>query len=296
MRFLTYNPDQAYLLPPSVKDELGEGHLCFFIHQVVERLDLREFERGYGEEGRAAYAPALMVKVWLYAYALQVTSSRRLEQRVREDLAFRYLAGGAKPDHWTLNDFRTRHRRAINDVFLQVVEVARGLGMGKLGHVAIDSTRVKANASTRRMESKQELRQGWARTRREIRRWQQQCDAADPNEEPGTQVDPRYGGENLVEVAARRARLRRCIRMAAMGIRRTTPKGNSEVGFLQPEPPSVNYGVAGQPRTRAAEDGVGLGGDDHAGPGGNADSRRFVWGGTAPCDGARSRNARHSFG
>ena len=101
-----------------------------------------------------------MAKVWLYAYALQVTSSRRLEQRVKEDLAFRYLAGVAKPDHWTLNDFRTRHRRAINDVFLQVVEVARGLGMGKLGHVAIDSTRVKANASTRRMETKQELRHG----------------------------------------------------------------------------------------------------------------------------------------
>ena len=140
MRFLPYEPDQAWLLPPSVKDVLGEGHLCFFLHQVVERLDLSAFEEEYGEEGRLAYAPALMLKLWLYAYGLQVTSSRRLEQRVREDLAFRYLAGGATPDHWTLNDFRTRHRRAINDLFLEVVEVARGLGMGRLGHVAIDST------------------------------------------------------------------------------------------------------------------------------------------------------------
>ena len=126
MRFLPYDPDQAYLLPPSVKDVLGKGHLCFFVHQVVEKLDLGALAQEYGEEGRLAYAPELMVKVWLYAYALQVTSSRRLEQRVREDLAFRYLAGGAAPDHWTLNAFRTRPRRALNDLFLQVVEVARG--------------------------------------------------------------------------------------------------------------------------------------------------------------------------
>ena len=74
MKFLPYEPDQAWLLPPSVKDVLGEAHLCFFVHRVVERLDLQRFEEGYGEEGRRAYAPALMVKVWLYAYALQVTS------------------------------------------------------------------------------------------------------------------------------------------------------------------------------------------------------------------------------
>jgi transposase len=132
-----------------VKDVLGKEHLCFFVHQVVEELDLRAFEPAYGEEGQPGYHPALMLKVWLYAYALQVTSSRRLEQRVREDLAFRYLAGGATPDFWTLNDFRRRHRRAINDLFLPVVEVARGWGTARLGHVAIDSTRVGANAGRR---------------------------------------------------------------------------------------------------------------------------------------------------
>ena len=98
------------------------------------------------EEGRPAYHRALLLKVWLYAYALGVTSARRLEQRVREDLAFRYLAAGACPDFWTLNQFRTRHARALNDLFTQVVELARSLGMGRLGHVAMDSTRVAANA------------------------------------------------------------------------------------------------------------------------------------------------------
>lgn len=93
MKFLPYNPDQAYLVPPSVKDVLGEDHLCFFVHRVVEELDLSGFEADYVGEGRAGYAPGLLLKVWLYAYTLQVTSSRRLEQRVKEDLAFRYLAG-----------------------------------------------------------------------------------------------------------------------------------------------------------------------------------------------------------
>ena len=105
------------------------------------------------EEGRPAYHPALLLKVWLYAYALGVTTARRLEQRVREDLAFRYLAAGAGPDFWTLNQFRTRHARALNDLFTQVVELARSLGMGQLGHVAMDSTRVAANASRDRVET-----------------------------------------------------------------------------------------------------------------------------------------------
>ena len=184
MRFLPYSPDQAYLLPPSVKDLLGEEHLCFFLHRVVEQLDLSDFEQAYVEEGPPAYAPALMVKVWLYAYALGVTSSRRLEQRMGEDLAFRYLAGGATPDHWTLNEFRRHHRRAINDLFTQVLELARDAGLGRLGHVAIDSTRVAANASRNRVESEDALRRERAKLRRQVRRRQQQCDVADPNETP----------------------------------------------------------------------------------------------------------------
>ena len=90
--FLEYNPEQAYLLPPSVQDVLGEGHLCFLVHRAVEKLDLQEFAAGYSDEGHPAYHPALLLKVWLYAYALGMTSSRRLEQRILEDLAFRYLA------------------------------------------------------------------------------------------------------------------------------------------------------------------------------------------------------------
>jgi transposase len=187
-KFLDYNPDQAYLLPPSVRDVLGPGHLCFFLRRLMAKLNLRAFREEYGEEGGPAYAPEMLLSVWLYAYALNVTSSRRLEQRIREDLAFRYLAGGATPDHWTLNAFRRRHGQGLNDLFTQVVELARASGLGRLGHVAIDSTRIAANASRNRLDTEQVLRDARARVRRDIRRWQKQCDAEDPDEGAGVDV------------------------------------------------------------------------------------------------------------
>lgn len=210
--FLEYSPEQGYLLPPSVRDVLGAEHLCFFVHRAVEKLDLREFEQGYSDEGHPAYHPALLLKVWLYAYALGVTSSRRLEQRIREDLAFRYLAGGAQPDFWALNEFRKRHGRAMNDVFTQVVELARALGMGKLGHVAIDSTRIAANAAADSAETIQKLRAERAKIRNRIRRWQQQGEAEDPNEGAGTEVAREALGkleQQLAEIPARIERLKK---------------------------------------------------------------------------------------
>lgn len=187
-RFVDYNPDQVYLLPPDVKQVLGGDHLCFFVHEMVERLDLRRFLEVYSEQGGRLYHPSLMLKVWLYGYALGLTSSRRLEQRIREDLAFRYLAGGLEPDYWALNEFRRRHGRGINDVFVQVLEMAQGLGLARMGTVAIDSTRVKANASVDRVERIEQARQQRAQKRRQVRRWQKACDAEDSNEGAGTSV------------------------------------------------------------------------------------------------------------
>jgi transposase len=211
-KFLDYNPDQAYLLPPSVRDVLGPGHLCFFLRRVVAKLNLDMFRNEYGVEGGPAYAPEMLASVWLYAYALSVTSSRRLEQRIREDLAFRYLAGGAAPDHWTLNAFRRRHGKGLNDLFTQVLELARASGLGRLGHVAIDSTRIAANASRNRMDTEQALRDERARLRREIRRWQKQCDADDPNEGAGVEVGSEAIAQlerQLGEIPARLERLQK---------------------------------------------------------------------------------------
>lgn len=188
-RYIPYNPDQGWLLPPNVQDELGPDHLVFFLHHTVERLDLRGFETSSSLEGRPQYPPQLLLKVWLYGYTQDITSSRRIEQRTREDLGFRFLAGNLRPDHWTLNEFRKRHARALNDVFTQVVEAARSLGLGQLGRVAIDSTRIQANASADRSDSRESLRRERARIRQRIRRWQKRCDQDDPDTRVAAEVE-----------------------------------------------------------------------------------------------------------
>lgn len=182
-RFKVYSPDQAYLLPPSVRDELGEKHLCFFVRGVIERLDMSVFEDSYSTEGGELYAPQLMLGVWLYAYALGITSARQVERRLVEDLGFGYLAAGERVDNWALSAFRRRHGRALNDAFTQVLEWARSQGMGRLGRVAIDSTRIAANASKDRVDSEQALRDTRARLRRQVRAWQKEADRDDA--EPG---------------------------------------------------------------------------------------------------------------
>ncbi len=182
-RFKVYSPDQAYLLPPSVLDELGEKHLCFFVRGVVERLDMSVFEQSYSAEGGELYAPQLMLGVWLYAYALGITSARQVERRLVEDLAFRYLAAGERVENWALSAFRRRHGRALNDAFTQVLEWAQQQGMVKLGRVAIDSTRIAANACKDRVDSEQALRDMRAQLRRQVRTWQKQADRDD--HEPG---------------------------------------------------------------------------------------------------------------
>jgi transposase len=187
---------------------LGDDHLCFFVHRVVEQLDLRVFEQAYSEEGGELYHPSLLLKIWLYAYAVGLTSGRKLEQRVREDLGLRYLAGGERPDNWALSAFRRRHARAINDVFTQVLEWAQRRGWARLGRVAIDSTRVAAAASRNRVDSEQSLREQRARLRRGVRRWQQACDR-DQSEPGGLQVRREELAEQIAEMPRRLERLRK---------------------------------------------------------------------------------------
>jgi transposase len=207
-RFKDYSPDQAYLLPPSVRDELGEKHLCFFVREVIERLDMSVFEQSYSREGGELYAPQLMLGVWLYAYALGVTSARQVERRLVEDLAFRYLAGGARIDNWALSAFRRRHGRALNDAFTQVLEWAQSRGMVKLGRAAIDSTRVAANASKDRVDSEQALRDTRARLRRQVRSWQKAADKDDA-EPGGLEVAIAELNKSLDEMPQRLERLKK---------------------------------------------------------------------------------------
>jgi len=207
-RFKVYSPDQAYLLPPSVRDELGPDHLCFFIRGVIERLDMSVFEQSYSAEGGELYAPQLMLAVWIYAYALGVTSARQVERRLVEDLAFRYLGAGERVDNWALSAFRRRHSRALNDAFTQVLEWAQSQGMVKLGRVAIDSTRITANASKDRVDTEQALRDTRERLRRQVRAWQKPADR-DDQEPGGLEVAVGELNQALAEMPRRLERLKK---------------------------------------------------------------------------------------
>jgi len=178
--YFAYSPEQAELLPRHVRDELPKGHLCFLVHEVVESQDLSRFDEAYSEEGQRAYAPRMMLKVWLYGFAVNVRSTRKLERRIQEDLGFRYLAGGLRPDHKTLSEFLRRHGAAIEGLFTQVLGWARQAGMARLGRVAIDSTRIRANASPERLQEQDG---------RQVRRWRQEMEKEDPDQDPGLEVD-----------------------------------------------------------------------------------------------------------
>lgn len=256
-RFRPYSPDQAYLLPPSVKEVLSSGHLCFFLQQMVARLDLESFEQEYSDEGGSLYHPALMLSVWLYAYATGVTSGRELERRIGEDLPLRYLAGGAQPDHWALSAFRRRHPRAMNDVFVQVLEFIRDQGMGKLGTVAVDGTAMAANNSKSRVDSLQKLRGQRARYRQQVRDWQRRCNAED------NAVAQEYAQEQMEKAQQRLdgipGRLQKLKKSGQERLPRTDPdarvlkrRGKSVVGYQAQIAVSEDHFIVGQQVTQAA--------------------------------------------
>jgi transposase len=149
-RFRECSLDQPFLLPPSLQDWLPESHLARFIAEVVRHLDLREiydcYERKDGR-GLAAYHPEMLTRLLLYGYSIGESSSRRIEQATYDDLAFRYLAADQHPDHDTIASFRQQHLECLGRLFLQALQLCQKAGLVKLGHVAIDGTKLEANAS-----------------------------------------------------------------------------------------------------------------------------------------------------
>ena len=156
-----YEPQQEMLLPASLQDWLPQGHLAYFISDTVDALDLSAFYTRYAGGGarNVPFHPAMMVKVLVYGYATGIFSSRKIERRLHEDLAFRMLAAGNFPRHRTVRDFRALHLKELSDLFVQVVKLAREMGLVKLGTVAIDGTKIKANASRHKAMSYERMQQ-----------------------------------------------------------------------------------------------------------------------------------------
>jgi transposase len=205
-----YFPEQDFLLPPSLREWLPENHLAYFVSDVLDQLDLGEIESRYEREERGypPYHPRMMTKVLVYGYCVGVFSSRRLERHLIEDVAFRILAAGNEPDFRTISEFRRIHLKALEGLFVQVLELALRLGAMKLGRVAVDGSKIKANASKHKAMSHERMVREQKRLRAEVKRLLAEAEQTDKDE------DKRYGrtrrGDELpAELDRREERLQR---------------------------------------------------------------------------------------
>ena len=201
--------NQALLLPPSLHDWLPEKHLARFLAEVVDSLDLGAIYAGYDEKdgrGQAAYHPAMMVRVLLYGYCTGSCSSRQIEAKTYEDVAFRYLAADEHPDHSSWAEFRKRHLAALAGLFMQALQLCQKAGLVKLGHVAIDGTKMQGSASKHKAMSYGRMSEAEKKLQKEVEALLQRAAAVDAAE------DEKYGkgqrGDELpAELARRETRL-----------------------------------------------------------------------------------------
>lgn len=235
-----YFPEQDFLLPPSLREWLPEGHLAYFVSDIIDELDLSGMENYYEREERGypPYHPRMMTKVLVYGYCVGVFSSRKLEKRLVEDVAFRVLSAGNQPDFRTISEFRRIHLRTLEGLFEQVLRLALKLGAMKLGRVAIDGSKVKANASKHKAMSYRRMQEDEKRLKEEVRRLLSAAEQTDKEE------DQRYGrskrGDELPsELGRREDRLKRIAeakRELEQRARAEAEKNDPQANEAKPEP------------------------------------------------------------
>jgi transposase len=196
------NRDQPFLLPPDLRDWLPADHLAWLVLDVVDQLDLQPFLRAYRADGHGhpAYDPTMLLGVLLYAYAIGVRSSRQIERHCRENLAFRVLAGNQLPDHVTIARFRVRHRQALAGFLVESLKLCAAAGLVCLGVVALDGTKVAANAASRANRTLVKLKEEVAQILRE---------AAETDQAEDHQHGPARGDELPAELTSPSGRLAR---------------------------------------------------------------------------------------
>lgn len=203
--FRPYDLDQRLLLPPDLREWLPDDHLALFVSDVVEELDLSgilaPYEVGDGR-GQPPYHPALMVKLLVYGYCVGRPSSRKIERATYEDVAFRVLAGDQHPDHDSIAEFRQRHLAALSALFVQVLRLCERAGLVTLGHVAVDGTKLKANASKHKAMSYARMTATEQRLEAEVRRLLEEAERVDAAED--AELGPGRRGDELPEELRRR--------------------------------------------------------------------------------------------
>ncbi len=210
-KYREYHPDQLLLLPPDMREWLSEGHLALFISDVVDELDLAAIYRVYEEcdrRGQPPYHPRMLVKLLIYAYCKGKPSSRKIEQATTDEVPYRVLAAGACPDHDTIAAFRQRHLKELSGLFVQVLQLCQKAGLVKLGHVALDGSKIKANASKHKAMSYDRMCEKEQELEREVATMLASAQRVDATE------DEQYGqgkrGDELpAELARRTSRLKK---------------------------------------------------------------------------------------
>jgi len=182
---------QDFLLPPSPSEWLPEDHLAYFVIEVIDRLDLQSFYARYEGDGRRnqPFDRAMLVKVLVYGYATGVFSSRKIARKLYEDVAFRMLGAGNFPSHRTICDFRLRYLPELKELFVQVVRLAKELGMVELGMIGLDGTKIKANASKHKAMSYGRMREEEVKLKQEIEALLERARATDAQEDVRLGVD-----------------------------------------------------------------------------------------------------------
>ena len=241
-RFRTCSLEQPFLLPPSLQEWLPEHHLARFVADVAAQLDLSEIYAHYQRQdgrGLAAYHPEMLTRLLLYAYAVGEPSSRRIEQATYDDVAFRYLAADQHPDHDTIASFRQQHLESLGRLFVQTLRLCQKAGLVKLGHVAIDGTKLEANASRRRSMS-------YAQLGEQERYWKEKVDEMLRRAAEADEAEDRRWGQGqpadplpaeLARAQSRLERLQQAKRELEQEARQKLEQAERDPAGREPEPP-----------------------------------------------------------
>lgn len=208
-KFKPVSNDQLMLLPPSVEDFIPSGHLARVISDVVETIDVKDIEARYSHLGQKSYSPHLLLKLLFYGYSIGIRSGRKIASACESDTAFMYLASMYKPDFRTINDFRKDNTEFMQTAFVHVVQICKGLGLGKAGTLIIDSTKLKAHASADRSKTREQYGQWLERINGDIKNILDEAAQTDHKE------DEQYGdnrGDELPEALRSKQKLKEKIK------------------------------------------------------------------------------------
>jgi transposase len=236
--FRGYNPEQMLLMPPSMRDWLPADHLVYFVMDIVRELDLSGIYRVYDGSlgGKPPYDPTMMSGLLIHAYCVGIFSSRKIEKATYEQVAFRVLTADPHPDHDTIAEFRRKHLKQLSKLFVQVLRLCRKAGMLRLGRVALDGTKVRANASKHKAMSYERMEKKAAELEADVRRLMKEAEGAD-REEDGRYGKGRRGDELPEELRFKEGRLKK-IREAMKALEEEAggqPEGKAQKNFTDPD-------------------------------------------------------------